>query len=68
MMVYITKEGDHIDDITHRYYNGRTGAYEAVLAANRGLSALPHPLAAGIEITLPELEQPTMTEEISLWD
>ncbi|UTV30873.1 tail protein X [Photobacterium atrarenae] len=68
MTTYITKDGDQIDDIAYRYYNGQPGAYEAVLAANRGLSSLPHPLQAGIEIFLPKLEEPTADEEISLWD
>ncbi|HAS6052220.1 TPA: phage tail protein [Vibrio vulnificus] len=68
MTTYITKEGDQIDDIADRYYNGLPGAYEQVLKVNRGLSALPHPLKAGIEIHLPKLEAPTAEEEISLWD
>ncbi|WP_120510947.1 tail protein X [Photobacterium salinisoli] len=68
MTTYITKDGDQIDDIAYRYYNGLPGAYEAVLAANRGLSSLPHPLQAGVEIHLPKLEEPTAEEEISLWD
>ncbi|MCG6350567.1 tail protein X [Vibrio fluvialis] len=68
MTKYITKEGDQIDDIAYRYYDGMPGAYEAVLKANRGLSALPHPLAAGVEVELPALEQPAQEEEISLWD
>ncbi len=68
MTKYITKEGDQIDDIAYRYYNGMPGSFEAVLKANRGLSALPHPLTAGVEIELPALEQPAQKEEISLWD
>lgn len=53
MTTYISKDGDQIDDIAYRYYNGLPGAYEAVLKANRGLSALPHPLKAGVKIHLP---------------
>ena len=68
MTTYITKDGDQIDAIAYQYYNGMPGAYEAVLKANRGLSALPHPLKAGIEIYLPELEPPAEKEEINLWD
>jgi len=68
MTTYISKDGDQIDDIAYKYYDGMPGAYEAVLKANRGLSSLPHPLEAGVEINLPELEQPAEEEEISLWD
>lgn len=68
MTTYISKDGDQIDDIAYRYYNGLPGAYEAVLKANRGLSSLPHPLKAGVKILLPELETPADEEEISLWD
>jgi len=68
MTIYISKEGDQIDDIAHRYYQGMAGAYEAVLKANRGLSSLPHPLQAGVEIILPELETPATESEVSLWD
>ncbi|HDI3140564.1 TPA: tail protein X [Vibrio cholerae] len=68
MTIYISKEGDQIDDIAYRYYNGMPGAYEAVLKANRGLSSRPHPLEAGVEIQLPPLEPPAETQEIKLWD
>ncbi|SIO94672.1 tail protein X [Vibrio spartinae] len=68
MTIYVTKDGDQIDAITYQYYDGIPGAYEAVLKANRGLSALPHPLKAGIEIYLPPLEPVAKAPEISLWD
>lgn len=68
MTIYITSDGDQIDDIADRYYDGLPGAYEAVLKANRGLSALPHPLKSGIEIFLPAMDAPSASEEINLWD
>ncbi|MEI8634704.1 tail protein X [Vibrio sp. PP-XX7] len=68
MTTYITKDGDQIDAIAYQYYNGLPGAYEAVLKANRGLSSLPHPLAAGVKIELPVLEPKTAEPGISLWD
>ncbi len=68
MTTYFSKQGDQIDDIAYRYYNGMPGAYEAVLKANRGLSALPHPLEAGVAIELPVLEPPAQEEAISLWE
>ncbi|MDW6004707.1 tail protein X [Vibrio mangrovi] len=68
MTTYVTKDGDQIDAITYQYYDGLPGAYEAVLKVNRGLSAQPHPLQAGISIELPLLSPAGEEAEISLWD
>lgn len=70
MPEYITSQGDQIDWICWKHYGTpRNGTVEAVLEANKGLSAYGPKLPAGVKITLPELAKPAAEQEvIRLWD
>ena len=67
--VYTTIGGELIDEIAWQHYGHQNGTTEAVLDANHGLAARPRPLAAGIEITLPDLALPAVsTRPVKLYD
>ncbi len=66
-MIYVTGEGEMLDAICHRYYQGRAGATEAVLEANLGLAKAGLVLPVSIAIELPDLE-PATQSTVSLWD
>ena len=69
MAVWITSEGDMVDDICERHYGPRPGAAEAVLAANPGLADSGPVLPAGVRIELPELgDAPPASGAVRLWD
>lgn len=67
---YVTREGDMLDDIAWRHYGYHAGTVEAILEANRDLSAHPPMLPAGLIITLPDM--PAAAERspkvVRLWD
>lgn len=65
--IYRTRNGDVLDRICWDYY-GRESAFIDVLKANPGLVEKGAILPAGIEIILPELSSPVVTEAVSLWD
>lgn len=67
---YTTKDGDMLDLICCRAYAGtQSGAVEAVLEANRDLSAYPAVLPRGLTITLPDLATAlSQTPLVKLWD
>lgn len=67
-MKYLTGTGEMLDAICHKYYQGRTGATEAVLEANPGLAKFGPVLPVGTSIELPELEPVTKQGTVSLWD
>ncbi|MBF0304200.1 MAG: tail protein X [Alphaproteobacteria bacterium] len=69
MTRYRTKDGDVLDRLCWKHYGRRTGAVEAVLAANPGLADLMTPtFAAGVIIELPDLPPAPRRSVISLWD
>ena len=61
-----TSEGDVLDEICYAVYGSVTGMVEAVYEANPGLAAHEQPFAAGILITLPDVEIPR-DEPVQLW-
>lgn len=67
MVQYETKLGDMLDAICYEYYEGRTGALEAVLSANPGIASLGPILPAGLLIDLPDLGEPETASAITLW-
>lgn len=65
---YRTKQGDMLDAICFKQYDGRPGATELVLEANTGLSAYGPVLPSGLIITLPDLPEAEPAQTIKLWD
>lgn len=70
MRTYRTIEGDSLDLICFKHYQGRqSGIVEQVLAANYRLSGQAAQLPAGLVINLPDIPQPKRDiKTISLWD
>ena len=72
MRTYTTRDGDMLDLIAYRHYDGRqAGAVEQILEANQKLdlsSYDPH-LPRGLTIVLPDLPAETDTTVlVRLWD
>jgi phage tail protein X len=69
---YTTVDGDMIDMICYRFYDGKqSGVVEAVLDANYAarLSEQPAILPRGIKIVLPDLPSTlSKTPLVKLWD
>ncbi len=70
MQPYVTKQNDMLDLIAWRHYGFQAGTVEAILEANRELSALPCVLPAGLTILLPEIAPVTQQRPaaVRLWD
>lgn len=66
-VVYRTKQGDVLDAIVCKQYNGQSGALEQVLEANKGLAAQGAVLPMGVLVTLPDLPKPQAVESVRLW-
>jgi phage tail protein X len=66
---YVTKDGDMIDYICWKQYNGQmTGTVEAVFNANPILEDMGPILPAGILLTLPDAPTPSPVQpSIYLW-
>lgn len=65
---YYTSQGDTLDYICWKFYGQQSGAVEAVLASNPGLSDLGPVLAANTRIELPQLTPATPdVQPIRLW-
>jgi phage tail protein X len=68
--VYKSKDGDEIDRICWDFYHFTSGAVEGVLKANqdlgdgRSLADMGPILPAGLSITLPDLQKPTVVKKI----
>lgn len=67
---YTTHQGEMIDAIVWKIFGETKGYTEAVLSANRGLSALGDPLPMGTVIIIPDIETDATdtTGAINLWD
>jgi phage tail protein X len=59
--IYVTRDGDVIDQVCWRYYGRTRGTVEKVLKANPHALGTPV-LSAGVELTLPEIPAPTVPE------
>ena len=70
MLTYKTRDGDVLDQIIWRQYGVVNSAMVLqVFDANPSLSNLDAVLPAGIEILLPDIQQPAAeTTSVSLWD
>ena len=66
-MIYRTKQGDVLDAVVFKYYDGQTGALEQVLEANRGLVKHGPILPAGLAVVLPDLPKSNQKESVTLW-
>ncbi len=70
MKTHVTKQNEMLDMIAWQHYGYHGGTVEAILEANRDLSAMPCVLPAGLSILLPEL--PAAVERrpnvVRLWD
>ncbi|MEZ0576956.1 tail protein X [Halodesulfovibrio aestuarii] len=66
-VLYRTKQGDVLDAVVFKYYEGQEGTLEQVLEANRGLAKYDPVLPAGLGIALPDLPKPRPKEGITLW-
>jgi phage tail protein X len=67
MITYITKDGDVLDSICHKYYGSTSDVVEKVLKANRHLANIGAIFEAGIKIILPDLTPKEESESIKLW-
>lgn len=67
--IYLTQQGDELDDICHRFYGYSRGSVEAVLAleANRELARELPILREGLTVVLPEIAPPSPAPRLKLW-
>lgn len=66
-VTYRTKQGDVLDAVVFKHYDGQPNTLEKVLEANRGLAGYGEVLPAGIAITLPDIPKGNIKESIRLW-
>lgn len=66
-VMYRTKQGDVLDAVVFKYYEGQSGALEQVLVVNKGIADYGAILPAGVEVVLPELPKPSAKESVRLW-
>lgn len=64
---YVTTDGDMLDEICAKHYDGDTTMLPAVLACKPWLSAQPPVLPSGVVIILPPGRLPVLTTK-RLWD
>lgn len=70
MLTYKTRAGDVVDEIAWRQYGLVNAAIlRQMFAANPGLADRGAVLPAGLDIALPDIDQPaTVTQGVALWD
>jgi len=67
--IYLTKNGDTVDEITWKQYGTRAGLIlETVLNANPGIADYGPVLPAGLSVLLPDISKPAAEKSIKLWD
>jgi phage tail protein X len=69
-LTYRTRDGDVVDDIVWRHYGTQNSAMlREVFKANPDLADRGVVLAAGVDILLPDFEQPAdEIRSVALWD
>ncbi|EKY7125089.1 tail protein X [Salmonella enterica] len=69
-MIYITRDGDVLDEICARHYGVAqvVAALPVVLEANRGLADVGAIFPAGVQIILPDTEATTNEGDFQLWE
>ena len=53
--IYTTRDGDFLDEIAHRHYQGDPAALRLIMDANPGVARVGPSLPEGVRITLPPL-------------
>lgn len=66
--LYVTQQFDELDAICWRYYGRTQQTVEAVLRANPNLAELMPILPQGLQILLPDLPAPSVSETVRIWD
>lgn len=67
--IYTTRQGETVDLVCFFHYGRTTKTVEAVLEANRDLSAIGPILPIGTKIMLPDLPSNSTAKPLtSLWD
>jgi len=70
MLTYKTRNGDVVDQIVWRHYGAQNAAIlREVFQANPGLADYGPVLQAGVEMLLPDIEQPADENQgVAMWD
>jgi phage tail protein X len=66
-IIYVTKDGDVLDQICQNYYSSTDKIIEQVLEVNPHLANLEAIFTAGIKITLPDIVIQKESEVVKLW-
>jgi len=66
-IIYVSKDGDVLDQICQNYYGSTAKIVEQVLEANPHLSELDAVFESGVKITLPEITIQKESEIVKLW-
>jgi phage tail protein X len=69
MQIYVTQQGDELDDICFRFYGYSRGSTETVLALeeNRELALELPVLREGLKVYLPPIAPPPPAPRLKLW-
>ena len=66
-IIYITKDGDVLDQICQNYYGKTSKIVEQVIEANPHIVELEPVFEAGIKIILPDITEEKESETVKLW-
>ena len=66
-IIYLTKDGDVLDQICQNYYGKTSKIVEQVIEANPHIVDLEAVFEAGIKIILPDIIQEKESETVKLW-
>jgi len=66
-IIYLTKDGDILDQICQNYYGKTSKIVEQVIEANPHIVEVEPVFEAGIKITLPDISGEKESETVKLW-
>jgi phage tail protein X len=66
-IIYLTKDGDILDQICQNYYGKTSKIVEQVIEANPHIVEVEPVFEAGIKITLPDISGEKESEIVKLW-
>ena len=66
-IIYLTKDGDVLDQICQNYYGKTSKIVEQVIEANPHIVELEAVFETGIKITLPDISGEKESETVKLW-
>ena len=66
-IIYLTKDGDILDQICQNYYGKTSKIVEHVIEANPHIVEVEPVFEAGIKITLPDISGEKESEIVKLW-